>query len=204
MKVLVVDDHPVIHRVMETLIPAALPNASVHGACDLAAGLALAGELGEPQLAILDLRLPGCAGLDSLLAFRGHFPSVPVVIFSSDDDPAGIHAALAEGAAGYIPKSTPPELIVTALKLVAQGGRYIPPQALQLTSCAPAQASLTARQKDVLRLIVRGCSNRRIAEELVVSENTVKQHVNGVFRALGACNRTQAVARAVRLGILLH
>ena len=189
---------------MKALVSEALPDAKIHFALHLDDALAIAAKLDELKIVVLDLHLPDCHGLQALIQFRFHVPDAKVVVFSSDEDNAVIHAALGEGAAGYVPKSTNADLIVSALKLVADGGRYIPTQVLHRFAPPAPGRPLTERQKAVLRLIALGCSNRRIAEELTVSENTVKQHINGVLRALGAASRSEAVAQAVRLGINIH
>jgi two-component system nitrate/nitrite response regulator NarL len=199
MQVLVIDDHPIIHRVMETIVPMAFENAVICGALGLEAGLALA--TSAIALAILDLRLPGCVGIEALFRLRAARQDVPVVVFSSDDERQTIGAAFDAGAAGYVPKSTDPQLMVAALRLVAEGGRYVPPQAFGGRHVASGSVRITERQLEVLRLAAKGWSNIRIAEELDLASNTVKQHMHALFRVLGVASRFEAIHAAERLGI---
>ena len=158
---------------------------------------------------LLDLGLPGCAGLDALTRFRARFPRVPVVVLSADDTAATVRAALAAGARGYIPKTSAPTLMQSAFRLVAAGGIYIPPEALQPASeSTPAKpiglaGLLSKRQLEVLKCIAQGLANRQIADEFDISENTVKHHTHAVFKALGVATRTEALVAAMRHGLRL-
>lgn len=128
MNVLVVDDHPVVTEYLRSAVEKALPGAAVRSAADLETALELARE-SAVDMALLDLGLPGCGGIESVLRFRNAFPEIRVVVVSANDDPVSVRGALAAGAAGFIPKSAGPKLVVNALRIVAEGGRYIPPQA---------------------------------------------------------------------------
>lgn len=202
MDVLVIDDHPMIHQVIKSIVRAAFHGAHLHDATNLESALALARGIGKLDLALLEVGLPGCTGVEALIRFRGEQPVVPVVVISANDEVWRISAALAAGACGYIPKTTAQDVMIGALRLVVRGGIYVPLEALG--AHPPGSALLTARQVDVLKLMARGCSNREIAEVLHLAENTVKQHVHAVFLALGASSRTQALAEAIRRGINLH
>lgn len=129
MNVLIVDDHPMVLEYLSSAVGKALPDAVVRTAGDLAAALDLARDI-PVNMVLLDLGLPGCGGIDSLLRFRKAHPDVRAVVVSAEDDHASIRAALAAGASGFIPKTAGPRVVVNALRLVAEGGRYIPTEAL--------------------------------------------------------------------------
>ncbi len=216
MNVLVVDDHPLIHEVLQAVLRKALPEGRVQAAYDLESAIELADRCGQLDLALLDLGLPGCRNIEALQRFRGSLPEVPVVVISAMDDRACVLAVLQAGASGFIPKTSTPPVMIAALRLVAAGGIYVPPQALDFVSQASpfvssarrqpvsAELGLTVRQADVLRLLLQGLANRRIADQLEISENTVKQHARAVFKALGAHTRSEALLAATRRGIRLE
>lgn len=209
MDVLLIDDHPMIHEVMREVVRAVLPEATFHSEKDLEAGLATARKLQKLELALIDLGLPGCEGVDSLRAFRKAFPVVPAVVISCNEDPAVVQEALRLGAAGYLPKTSTPQLLIAALRLVRSGGVYLPPQAIPAGAIIGrvrsrgegAAATLTDRQADVLRLLMKGLSNREIARRLKITENTVKQHAHAAYFALGVSTRMEAVVAVGRLGL---
>lgn len=209
MDVLLVDDHPVIHEVMRGVVRAAFDGATLHAVDDLPAALARARSLERLDLALVDLGLPDCNGIEALTRFHEAFPDVPAVILSAKEDGASVRAALEAGAVGFIPKTSLPNVIVAALRLIAEGGIYVPPEALQdLKPARPlrlppegAGHELTERQLEVLRLLVRGRHYRQIARELGISENTVRQHARAIYGALGVASRSEALLAALRRGI---
>ena len=129
MEVLIVDDDTLIHEVLAAVVRRAFPGWDIAFVTDLEAAFRHVAHHGEPDLALLDLSLPGQAGLDALRRFRGKFPDLPVVIVSASEEPKAIRAALNAGAAGYIPKVLSAHEMLTALKIVADGDVYVPPQA---------------------------------------------------------------------------
>lgn len=129
MRVLIVDDDTLIHEVLAAVVRRAFPGWDIAFVTDLDAAFAHVAHHGEPDLALLDLGLPGQSGLDALRRFRGKFPDMPVVVVSVSDDPKSIRAALNAGAAGYIPKMHSAHEMLAALKIVAEGDVYVPPQA---------------------------------------------------------------------------
>ena len=207
MKVLIVDDHPVIHEVLGAVLRNLFPKAEVVGAHTLSQAVEQ-GRAAEPfALALLDLGLPDCSGLECLAVFRRAAPATKVVIFSAVDDSASIISAMEAGAAGYVPKTHTPLLIAAAVRLVAEGGTYVPPEALMRIEPRPepktALRALTPRQSDVLRLIVKGYANKEVAERLNIAEDTVKQHARAAYRVLGVSSRTQAMTTLTRRSIPL-
>jgi DNA-binding NarL/FixJ family response regulator len=211
MRALVIDDHPLIREIVPAVLAKALGEVAVATESTLEAGIARASREEIPELVVLDLGLPGCQGLEALARFRSRFPEVPLVVFSGTTDRASIVAALEAGAAGYIPKTSKPDVMVAALKVVAAGGTYVPPEALEeqdeqerpARRRRAATLDLTERQKEVLRLILKGYNNERIACELSIAPNTVKQHAHAIFTALGVSTRAEAVIAAARYGLSL-
>ena len=211
MKALVVDDHPLIQQAVTNVLRALDPEADVLVAGDCDSALELAGKGSEPDLVLLDLNLPGLSGIPALKRWRSRFPTVPVVVLSALDDQYTVLAAIAAGAAGYIPKSSSNDVMRYAVSLVIAGGKYLPPELLSRSPASPTlqrrppfaviALDLTDRQIAVLRLIAKGASNKVICRELGLAERTVKAHVTAVLRALKVASRTQAAVEAVRLGL---
>ena len=213
MKALIVDDHPLIQQAVSNVLRGLDPAAeiAVAGDCDSALEIAAAGAP-EPDIVLLDLNLPGLSGIPALKRWRVRFPAMPVVILSALDDRQTVRAAIIAGAAGYIPKSSSNEIMRQAVSLVLAGGKYLPPEIVaptedsrsavsRRTLPASARPDLTERQRDVLRLIAKGASNKHICRELGLAERTVKAHVSAVLRLLNVASRTQAAIEAVRLGL---
>jgi len=196
--VLIVDDHPIVHQTLGIAVGAVLPEARQHVAFNLTEALEIAEGLAKDSLVLLDLGLPEGSGMDVLKRFRSAFPQMVVVVVSATESSVLVAAALKTGAAGYIPKTSSPNLIVAALKVIVAGGTYIPPQILPDVAEVP---TLTGRQIEVLMLITKGASNRDIAQALGIADNTAKQHTHAVFQALNVNTRAQAIIAAARLGI---
>ena len=202
MKVLIADDHPLVRDALVRALRGLLPHAEVLEAGDRPAAEALL-QAHLPELALLDLHMPGMQGAAGVAALRLRFPAVRLLVVSGDDDPAAVRAVLAAGAVGFLPKAETAAVTQQVLRLVLDGGCYVPAQALagiQQTARA-SPASLTPRQHDVLRCLMQGQPNKQIARELGIGEGTVKLHIAAVLRALHARNRTEAVVRAREIGL---
>lgn len=183
------------------MVQKAVTEAIVHVASSLEGAIAQARGNAQLGLVLLDLGLPGCTGIESLVRFRAVLPELRVTVVSGNDDAASVHAAYAAGAVGFIPKATPPPVMVAALRLIAEGGTYFPPQIMAAPPDEARKVDLTGRQAAVLRLLVKGLGNQQIAKKLDISENTVKQHAHAVYAALKVSSRTQAIVAAARLDI---
>lgn len=199
MNVLIVDDHPMVLEYLSAAVGKALPHALVRTSGTLADALEVAREH-RLDLVLLDLGLPGCGGIDSVLRFRKDCPEATVLVVSSNDDRDSITGALAVGAAGFVPKSAGPKALLQALRMVADGGRYIPPE---LESAAAAggragEAALTERQRAVLACMLQGLNNSQIADALGIAEATVKQHAHAVYQAFGVSSRVDLILTANR------
>src|SRR5215467_9377316 len=207
MNVLLIDDHALFREGLKFLLGSLDANLQVDEAGDCARALEHAGARGY-DLVLLDLKMPGVAGLDALAALREAIPAAPLVVLSGEDNPGVVRAAIERGAMGFIPKSSTPEVLIQALRLVLARGVYLPPAVLD-AAAEPADRGesalrgLTPRQVDVLRCVIQGKPNKVIARELDVSEGTVKAHLSSVLRAFGARSRTEAVYAAAKLGLKL-
>jgi DNA-binding NarL/FixJ family response regulator len=206
MNVLIVDDHPIVAEYLRAAAGRAVPEAAVRTTNNLEDALDRMRE--DPaQLVLLDLGLPGCGGIESLLRFRKAHPEARVVVITSEDARVVIRGALAAGAAGFIPKTAGPQVMVNALRLVAEGGRYIPPEILGADPEEPTAPSagstpgmLTERQREVLDQILKGRTIAQAAHELGIAEATAKHHALAVYAAYGVSSRADLILAATRAG----
>ena len=213
MKILIVDDHPLVRDAMANLLAGIAPAVTILEAGDCASALGIAREQPDLDIVVLDLDLPGTRGFEALERFRHEQPALPIVILSAQRDRQTVLQAIKRGALGFIPKVTAKDVIVHATRLVLAGGVYLPPEAIAEgerrgnepgDSAAPrslADLGLTARQGQVLALIMQGCSNKEICRTLGLAERTVKVHVTAILTALHVTSRTQAVIAATQLGL---
>jgi DNA-binding NarL/FixJ family response regulator len=156
----------------------------------------------QPDITLMDVRLPGINGTDALISIRGEFPAARVIILTSSDGDAEINRAMRAGAAGYALKSMPKNELVALIRSVHSGKRHVPPDVASRLAEHLGEESLTARELEVLRLIRDGHRNKQIADELAISETTVNFHIKNIVGKLGANDRTHAVTIALRRGML--
>jgi DNA-binding NarL/FixJ family response regulator len=206
VKILVADDHALIREAFRHLLTELNPDVTVLEAGDCDGTCRLVEQHPDLDLLLLDLRLPGTGGLATLEKLRAEYPTLPVVVVSALEDPATVRGVIARGAMGFIPKSSSNDLMLSALRLVLSGGRYLPPEILASPGAdeAPqsaAQLHLTDRQREVLLLMAQGKSNKQICRELGLAEATVKIHVTAILRALKVTSRAQAIVAVNRLGL---
>lgn len=204
LNILVADDHALVRGGLTLLIDMAKPGSQVIEANSLARVNELLSQSPSVDLLLLDLMMPGMQGIDGIRSLSNEWPGVPIIIVSVTEDAHTIRQALAAGAMGYIPKSSEPNVTISAMKLVLEGGIYIPPHVLaqsvdsengnSISSGESGKGILSRRQLEVLKLIQSGKSNNAIADELGLSTGTVKMHVSGIFKKLKVSNRTEAVA----------
>lgn len=205
MRVLLIDDHPIFTQGFKLLLAELDDSIELILAGSLAQGMQCGPEFG---LVLLDLHLPGIDGLEGLSQVQHTFPDIPVVMLSSEEDAQVIRQFIAHGAAGFIPKSSTPQVLIAAVRLVLSGGTYLPPVAFDLPNVTPLappvlqkqHLGLSERQLTVFLKVAQGKSNKVIARELNLAEGTVKTHVSTAFRVLNVSNRTEAVYRAAQLG----
>ena len=211
MKILVVDDHPLILAALHHVLKQLGAEVAVHEAASGAAGRELAAAHPDADLMLFDLGLPGVDGFALLAELRERHPAIPAVVLSGSERREDVLRALDLGAMGYIPKSVANEVMLQALRLVLSGGVFLPPSALAAAAPAPAvprgasprDLALTDRQVEVFGLILQGRPNKLICRQLGLAEGTVKIHVAAILRSLGVHTRTQAVIEASRLGITI-
>lgn len=156
----------------------------------------------RPDVTLMDLRLPGASGTDCLIAIRGEFPRARVIVLTTAEGDAEIQRALRAGASAYLLKSTPAEDILAAIRAVHGGGRPVAPDVASKLIAHLGDEDLSAREVEVLRLIRDGFKNKEIASKLEISETTVNFHIKNLVGKLQANDRTNAVAIAIRRGIL--
>lgn len=201
------DDHPIVRAALKAALSSLGPRIEFVEAGDAAAALALASSRPDLDLLLIDLAMPGCEGVSTIRAIRAQVPELPVAVVSASEDAATVEALLALGVNGFIPKTDSPSVIVDAVRLILDGGTYVPARLIQARAervrdeaGAGAELGLTPRQWEVLRLLGEAKSNKVIARELGITEGTVKVHLLAVFRALNVRNRTAAVIAARRYG----
>ncbi|HEX8011794.1 MAG TPA: response regulator transcription factor [Casimicrobiaceae bacterium] len=210
MKILVVDDHPLIQEALQHVLTALDPTLELIGAQDASEAHAALSREPDTDLIVLDLALPGCDGFELLATLRQEWPGMPVLVLSATHDRATVEHALDLGAMGFIPKTANTRVLLEALQLVLSGGVYVPTESARLSGgirprpvTRPEQLGLTLRQADVLKLLVQGKPNKLICRDLRLSEGTVKVHVSAILRALNVRNRTQVVIELARRGVRL-
>ena len=155
-----------------------------------------------PDVTLMDLRLPDMSGIDTMIAIRKEFPEARIVMLTTFQGDVEIQRALEAGARGYFLKTMPPQDLFAVIPQVHAGKKPIPSEVVARLAEHMGEEDLTARELDVLRHAVEGTRNRDIAKKLFISEETVKVHIKHILEKLGASDRTQAVAVALRRGIV--
>jgi DNA-binding NarL/FixJ family response regulator len=207
--IIVADDHPLFRAAIKQALASQAGETRFLEACSFDSLQSLVEAHGEVDLVLLDLHMPGVSGFAGLVYLCKHYPSVPVVIISANEDPLVIQRALEHGAAGFVPKSSSMETITEAIAAVLMGEIWSPPQSrpgrtnghASELELAERMGQLTPQQFKVLMMMSRGLLNKQIGYELEVSEATVKAHVTAIMSKLGVNNRTQAVLVAQRLSV---
>lgn len=207
ISVLVVDDHPVVREGLVAMINRAGDLAVVGEAADGEAAVKATLDL-RPAVVLMDLRLPVLDGVEATRRIKERLPQVAVVILTTYDDDELILAGVRAGAGGYLLKDAPREEIFRAIRSAARGEAVLAPpvaaRLLQRVGERPGASSpsLTAREIEVLQLVGQGASNKEIAAALLLSEGTVKTHLNSIFSKLEVHDRTGAVTRGLQLGLI--
>lgn len=213
LKVIIADDHALVRGGIAMLVRILHEDCEIIETNNYEKTIAALSETDDVDLVLFDLFMPGVSGIDEVRTMCANWPDVPVVLVTVEENSAMIQEALKAGASGYIPKSSTPEVTMSAIRLVLSGGVYLPPSALRGSEIpsfqdypyaeaisgnvaqAKVRESLTKRQCEVLDLIVLGKSNKAIAEALGLTPGTVKMHMSRIFKVLNVKNRTEAARK---------
>ena len=210
MKFLIVDDHPVLREGLAALLRQVFAPSTIIAASDVDEAFAAIEAHDDIDAVILDLNMPGTAGMQAISGFGHRRPDLPVIVLSSSEDARDVRKAIELGALGYVPKSASQQSLTAAIRLVLDGDVYVPPFLLkeqdrgrsERDGSAGAVARLTARQIEILVLLGKGEPNKVIARTLDLSEKTVKVHITAIFKALNVVNRTQAATAGRAAGLI--
>lgn len=206
MKILVVDDHPLILHALTEVLPELADELELLGAGSRSETLTVLARNPDCALVLLDLAVPGAHGLDLLADLRRDYPRLPIVVLSATHDRDTIGAALAAGARGFIAKTADPAELLDAIRTVLAGGqpvtRHVAPARVSSIDGVPLEfLGLTQRQSEVMLLLAQGKPNKLICRDLKLSEGTVKVHVSAILRALNVHSRSQVIVELARRGI---
>ena len=201
IRVLSVDDHPLLREGIAAIVNNA-PDMSMVAQAASGHDAVRRFHSHTPDVTLMDLRLPDISGIDAMIAIREQAPAARIIMLTTFEGDVEIQRALAAGARGYLLKSTPPDELLDAIRRVHAGKKQIAAAVAAHLAEHVTDEALTARERDVLQHVSGGNRNRDIADLLSISEETVKAHVRHIMEKLGASDRTQAVAIAVRRGII--
>ena len=201
IRVLSVDDHPLLREGVAAIINGQPDMMLVASAASGNEGIRKFREF-KPDVTLMDLRLPDLSGIEAMIAIRTEFADARIIVLTTFEGDVEIQRALAAGARGYLLKSMPPPQMLETIRTVHAGKKRVPPEVAAQIAEHLSDDALSVREVDVLRHVAEGNRNRDIAERLFISEETVKVHLKHVMEKLGASDRTQAVAIAVRRGII--
>ena len=208
MKILIADDHALYRDGLALRLEQIAPDAVVLQASNYAQIFKIIKNDTDISIIILDIEMQDMPWLDALQMMRKMLPQTAIVVVSASEDGRTIRSVMSTGVKGYIPKRSDAKVFENALKLILDGGTYVPPVLISnppinnLSTKSTGLKTLTNRQSQVLDLIAQGKSNKQIPYDMGVSESTVKLHINALLRSLHVSNRTQAVITAQKLGII--
>jgi DNA-binding NarL/FixJ family response regulator len=200
IRILLVDDHMVIRMGLMTAVG---DEAGMEVVADVECGpdAIKAYRRHRPDVVVLDLRLPGLSGVETIRALREEFKQARVLVFSSYAKGEEIYQAMKAGASGFVLKEMPIDRVLGAIRVVHGGENYIPPE-IAVRVCERLPAQLSPRELDVMQMLGRGFSNKEIGAQLGVAAGTVKIHITNIFGKLGVSDRTKALLTAIKRGIL--
>lgn len=209
LRVVVVDDHELLRAGTRRILDDATGFTVVGEADDGEAALEVIADA-EPDVVLVDIRLPSVSGIDLARQIVENYPTTTVLILSAYDDEHYVRAALAAGVAGYLLKTTPSGELVRSIRAACEGSTLldrVPSGRGEKASAIHARdggARLTAREQEVVRLVARGRSNKAIAHQLGISPRTVEGHLNHVFEKVGSTSRTELVHYALANGLFVR
>lgn len=201
IRVMFVDDHPMLRAGLAVTIQTE-PDMEVVAEAGSGPEAVLGYEQHRPDVVLMDLRLPGMTGVEAIRAIRRQDPQARVIVLTTYDGDEDIYRAFEAGARAYLLKDMLRKELVNAIRAVSQGHSYVSPAvAARLAERAPGQ-KLSARETEILGLVVRGMSNKEIAGELGLADGTVRIHLSNIFEKMGVHDRTQAAILAIQRGIV--
>ncbi len=201
IRILCVDDHPIFRKGIIAII-ASDPEMALIGEASSGEQAIKLFRQHQPDVVLMDLRLPGMSGIDAMIAIRGEFPKARIIILSTFEGDAEVQRALKAGARAYILKTMAPEEMVQTIRHVYAGKVHVPPEVATNLAGHYADDSLTTREVEILQQVANGQKNRDIADKLCISEHTVKAHLKNILEKLVANDRTDAVAIGLRRGFI--
>jgi len=201
IRVLVVDDHPMIRAGLIATISPETDMTVVASASNGREGVEQY-RLHQPEILLIDLKMPEMGGVEAIRTIRAEFPSARIIVLSTYQGDEDIYRAMEAGAVTYLLKDTLAEKMIGVIREVAGGGRPIPPEVAERLTDRMFQPALTNREVEVLQLVARGMRNKEIAAELKISDETAQGHVKNILAKLSVHDRTEAVAVAIRRGIV--
>jgi len=201
IRVAIADDHPVVCKGLAAIIQSE-PGMQVVGEASNGQQLVQMFPQLLPDVTLIDLRMPVMSGVEAVKAIRKDFPQAGIIILTTYKGDEDIYRGLNAGAQGYLLKGMPSHELIEAIRNVHMGLRYVPQPVLDSLANRPPNSELSTRELQVLKLIVKGMSNKQIGEELGISQSTVKWHVNIVLARLNVSDRTGAAVTALRRGIV--
>lgn len=204
MRLLIADDHDLLRDALRSHFEREAPGTSVQGVGTVSEALKVLDD-GQPfDMLLLDLRMPGMNGLNGLVRLRERYPSLKIALMSGEAKNEDVRLAMAHGAVGFLPKTLPGTALLKAVQRMMAGEVFMPENMAEnamATDSSALNGTFTRREREVLDFLLKGQSNKEIARALELEEVTVKLHIRGLCRKLGAKNRTQAAMRAVELGL---
>ncbi|MBF2004941.1 response regulator [Chlorogloeopsis fritschii PCC 9212] len=202
IRILIADDYPVVRRGLEAIIEFE-QDMSIVGQARNGRELLEAFRQLQPDVTLMDLRMPEIGGVEAICAIKAEFENARIIVLTSYDGDEDIYRGLQAGAKGYLLKGAEPDELLEAIRVVHNGQKYIPPVVGAKLLERMGTPELSQRELQVLQLIANGKSNQEIATALSIAEGTVKFHVNNILGKLGVSDRTQAVIVALKRGIVI-